>query len=253
MTEQTTVAVDGHPHGWLSEAGTYYLGDRWSSKRPVAEVSDEGRVTIIRLNREVGFVGSSGDIRQSPYDPPMGHVDGNGTVRRREEVVAHCEGPDIRRAAAAYLLLELHEEAERAKPSWGQVMGEMATAIAAAQAARPPEDPTSVPAAKQPMSAVPDDPWKPGDPYLPRYIPDPDGPGPRGLFGRGPKRAGVFKVGDRVSVETLSFYGTGTILDISDNLERGYGSTLYPSFLVEFDEDGRRGWFNGISIKKLRR
>lgn len=68
---------------------------------------------------------------------------------------------------------------------------------------------------------------------------------------RRPKRAGRFRVGQRVFVEALGVREFATVLDISTDLERGAGTKLYPAFLVEFD-DGSRGWFNGISLKPTR-
>ena len=89
----------------------------------------------------------------------------------------------------------------------------------------------------------------PGQPYPPSLIPHPDGPGPR-IFGLGTKRSGPFRVGNRVWVQSLTESGWGRLLDISNQWERGLGTKTYPAFLVEFENDGRRKWFNGTSLRR---
>jgi hypothetical protein len=66
------------------------------------------------------------------------------------------------------------------------------------------------------------------------------------------------RIGDRVEVRTISFQGTGTITEISSVFSRGYGTKLYPSFLVEMDDQNPIGfvglseWYNGISLFKIK-
>jgi hypothetical protein len=90
--------------------------------------------------------------------------------------------------------------------------------------------------------------WQPGDPYPDDVIPT--AVMTKGLFGM-PRRAGAFRVGNRVRCE-LPDEGVGVIIGISDQLEHSMGTKLYPSFLVEF-ADGQRHWYKGISMTKVKR
>ncbi len=55
-----------------------------------------------------------------------------------------------------------------------------------------------------------------------------------------------FHRGDRVECNRIGYEGTGTIVDISTDVEVG-GSKLYPRFLVRLD-DGPETWYNGVSL-----
>ncbi len=60
-----------------------------------------------------------------------------------------------------------------------------------------------------------------------------------------------FRVGDKVEVQTpISYEGTGQVVEISNKWSPGFGTKLYPAFLVRFD-DGGESWFNGISLTKV--
>ena len=72
----------------------------------------------------------------------------------------------------------------------------------------------------------------------------------RGALGL-PKRAAAFKVGQSVECTRLGPEGTGVIIGVSSEFSRGLGTKLYPAFLVEL-EDGRRDWFKGISLTKIK-
>lgn len=107
-------------------------------------------------------------------------------------------------------------------------------------------EPTRRPPAPAQPSARPA--WQPGMPYPDHLIPETDASG-AGLLRR-PKRAAGFRVGDRVRANRLADEGTGTILDVSFQLNRGVGTKLYPSFLVQF-EGGRRDWYTGSALTKV--
>lgn len=68
------------------------------------------------------------------------------------------------------------------------------------------------------------------------------------LFGSRPY---VPKPGDRVRVWTPSYQGIGTVTRVSTDYEVGWGTKLYPSYHIEFD-DGEADWFNAKSISPLR-
>ncbi len=243
---QTIVRVEGVVVGWLDDDGTFFRGDQFTNLHPVAHAKADGSVDIIGVYQgSVGWVDADGSVRENRYDAPLATVSGGGDLLAPDgRVLATGEGPDGAKAAAAYLFLTRYSEAEEAKPSWGDIAADITAVISAFR----PE--TTLEPAVAAAVPTPED-WTPGDPYPARLVADPDGPGPRGLLGRGPKRAGAFRVGDRVEVTTLSFQGAGTVLDVSNTWERGHGTKLYPTFLVHFDPEDGRGWFNGISLRKV--
>lgn len=86
--------------------------------------------------------------------------------------------------------------------------------------------------------------WRPGDPYPAHHQPRVNARG--GFFG---KRMFGLRVGQDVNVSNPLARGRAIILDISTDMSHGYGTKLFPSFLVEFT-DGRRGWFNRVDLDK---
>lgn len=58
------------------------------------------------------------------------------------------------------------------------------------------------------------------------------------------------RVDTRVKVETTSFRSVGTIIEIGKEFERGFGTKLHPTCLIEFD-DGSAEWFNGVALAPM--
>lgn len=60
----------------------------------------------------------------------------------------------------------------------------------------------------------------------------------------------VPRPGDRVRVWTPSYTGNGFVTRVSTDYEVGWGTKLYPTYHIEFD-DGEADWFHGKSISPL--
>lgn len=257
MSVLTRVVVDGTSVGGYVD-GTWYAGDGFSTRQPKAHLGDDGRVTSNEgAFPAIGSLDAEGVIRL-PYDGQVvGRVVEGRLLSTDDRVLAVADGiqgPDSSEAApalACWLLLDLQqrkraEENARAAATFAWASEHFATKA-------PPCAPTPEPSRSSATSSPPPPQWKPGDPYPASHIPDPDGPGPRGLFGRGPKRAGAFRVGDHVHVQIVDRYlGTARVLDVSNTFERGFGTKVYPSFLVQMDQTGERHWLNGIALTKIR-
>lgn len=87
----------------------------------------------------------------------------------------------------------------------------------------------------------------PAEPYPPHLEPLSDATERRFGFRKGTSH---FRVGDTVRCNRLGDEGVGLIIDYSTDIARGGGTKLYPAWLVAFP-NGRREWYNGISMVKV--
>jgi hypothetical protein len=242
--------------GRLESDGTVYLGEAWS-RETAGCVNQSDEVRRHPYDRDpVGQLMSDGDVVKglSFSGQLVAHVDADGTVRAPGvdgRVLGRAVGDEPLRGGACLSLLFLDGDHERPATTARAALSAIVTSLIQEPQAMTPQDtvvgasPEARPAATAPGPSAP-------DPSL--FEAAPSAAGSPGLLnrlrGKGPRRGGRFRVGDRVAVARIRFEGNATVIDVSRDWDRGAGTKLYPAFLVEFD-DGRREWVNGVSLKPI--
>ena len=259
---KSVVEVDGVQVGWF-EAGTYYRGRTYDLGHPSADVHETGEIVANDFgNQSLGWVEPSGEVRAGAQysDARAGSVTLSGEICDPSgRVVGVASGPNAQEAGAAWLLLE-----QRAAS--GDARRDIAAAASAASAwitthepttdAEPPRGTADVEEVVGSTGAVtpgastrPFDPqtdWSPGEAWPTLYTPVRQSGSSLPRFMR--RRIGRVAVGDHVDVDRFGPLGHHVVLEISEETGRGGGTRLYPAFLCESLQDGRRDWFGYGSL-----